>query len=164
MIKRSLWPAVLIVAAFSSTTTSARGLSEYASPKPSHREEIKRLIAAWNSHDPDKVAAAFTEDGVYDDVAAGHISRGRVEVRKWAEGGFEAFQNFRMEIVSSSYHNGRGTMEWIWRATDKATGKSFSVRGVTLFEVRKGKISLCREYYDAAAIMRQTGQLPPEKD
>ena len=44
------------------------------------------------------------------------------------------------------------------------TGKNFSVRGVSVFEVRGGKISRYKEFYDVATIMRQVGMLPAEKE
>jgi steroid delta-isomerase-like uncharacterized protein len=139
----------------------------YAAPDAGHPKEIEQLFAAWNSHNPDYVVASFTEDIVYEDVPAGHISRGSDEVRKWAEGAFAVIENFKFEIVSSSSHNGRGEAEWVWSGTDKGlfkTGKNFSVRGVSVFEVRKGKISRYKEFYDVATIMRQVGLLPAEKE
>jgi len=171
-MKRILGIAMSIAVVMALTLNGSAGnSSKYAVPQAGHPKEIVQLFAAWNSHEPDKVAAAFTEDGVYEDVTAGHVSRGRAEIRKWAEGGFGAFGNLKMEAVSSSYHNGRGVTEWVWSATDKAdkglfkTGKSFSVRGVSVYEVRKGKISRYTEYYDGAAIMKQIGlPMPTEKE
>ena len=130
------------------------------------KEIVEQMFAAWNSHDAEKVAAAFSEDAVYEDVTAGQINRGREDVRKWAAGAFVVVENFKMEVVSSSFHNGQGVVEWVWSGTDKGllnTGKNFSVRGVSVIEVRKGKIWRYKEYYDFAAIMRQVGVLPSEK-
>ncbi len=164
-MKSIFGPAILISAVvFLAYGSGAGSFSVYAASYAGHPKEIDRLFAGWNSHDPDKVVAAFTEDGVYEDVTAGQVSRGRAEIRKWAEGGFGLFENMKMEAVISSYHNGRGVTEWVWSAKDKGTGKSFSVRGVSVFEVRKGKLSRYTEYYDGAAIMKQIGLLPPEKE
>ena len=132
----------------------------------SDKKVIEQLFAAWNSHDADKVANVFTEDAVYEDVTASHISRGRAEVRKWAAGAFVVFENFKMEVVSSYVHNGRGVAEWVWSGTDKGlhkTGKNFSVRGVSVIEVRDGKISSCKDYYDFATAMKQLGLLPAQE-
>lgn len=133
----------------------------------SGNDVIKQLFAGWTSHDPDKVAAVFTEDAVYEDVTASHVSRGRAEVRKWAEGAFMVFEDFKMEFVSGSFANGRGFAEWIWTGTDKGllkTGKKFSVRGVSVYELHRGKISSYKEFYDFATVMKQVGVLPPEKE
>jgi steroid delta-isomerase-like uncharacterized protein len=159
--------AMSVVVVMSLTCNGAVGNSSiYAASRVEHPKEIKQLFAAWNSHDPDKVAASFTEDGVYEDVTAGHTSRGRDELRKWAEGGLALIENFKLEIVSSFFHNGRGVAEWVWSGTDKGllkTGKKFSVRGVSVFEVHRGKLSCYKEFYDFATIMRQVGMLPAEK-
>src|SRR5919204_444663 len=38
-------------------------------------------IAAWNSHDPDAVAAFFAPDAVYDDRGPARVACGREEIR-----------------------------------------------------------------------------------
>jgi len=42
------------------------------------------------------------------------------------------------------------------------TGRKFSVRGVSVIDVRDGKISRSLDFYDSAAIMRQVGKLPAQ--
>jgi steroid delta-isomerase-like uncharacterized protein len=140
--------------------------SQSAGQARSDKRVIEQMFAGWNSHDADKVAAAFSENATYDDVTAGQIRHGRTEVREWAAGAFEVFENFKMKILSSSFHNGSGFVEWIWSGTDKGihkTGKNFSVRGVSIVEIRKGKIVRYKEFYDWATAMRQLGLLPAEK-
>jgi hypothetical protein len=38
---------------------------------------------AWNSHNPDTVAALYTEDAVLEDVTLGVVNRGRAAIRDW---------------------------------------------------------------------------------
>ena len=140
--------------------------SQAAGQAGSEKRVVERMFAGWNSRDADKVADAFSENAAYEDVTAGHISHGRAEVRKWAAGAFEVFENFKMEVVSSSFHNGSGVVEWIWSGTDKGihkTGKNFSVRGVSIVDINKGKILRYKEFYDWATAMKQLGLLPDEK-
>ena len=40
---------------------------------------------AWSAHDPDRLVALFTDDGVYEDVTFGVVSRGQAEVRAFAQ-------------------------------------------------------------------------------
>ena len=71
--------------------------------------------------------------------------------------------DFKIEAVNTWVENGHGFVEWVWSGVDKGlfkTGKPFSVRGVSVFEVRNGRISRNKDFYDAAAIMRQVGKLP----
>lgn len=161
----SLFAIVISIATLFALPVSSEAQTRSKSPSSNDKKVIEQLFAAWTSHDPDKVANLFGEDAVYEDVTANHISRGRTEVREWAAGAFVVFENFKMELVSSYVRNGRGVAEWVWSATDNDMhkGKKFSVRGVSVIEVRGGKISSCKDYYDFATVMRQLGSLPAEK-
>jgi steroid delta-isomerase-like uncharacterized protein len=168
-MKRIFGLAISIAVIMSLTFSGCVGNSSiYAAQQAaSDKKVIDKMFAAWNSHDADKAAAYFSEDAVYEDVTAGHISRGRAEVHKWVEGAFDVVENFKLEVVSSSFHKGHGVVEWVWSGTDKGllkTGKKFSVRGVSVYEIRRGKISRYKEFYDFATVMRQVGVLPAEKD
>jgi ketosteroid isomerase-like protein len=69
-------------------------------------------------------------------------------------------------LLRSSIHDGHGTIEWTLSGTDKGmykTGKKFSVRGVSVIEVREGKIFRNLDFYDSATIMRQLGLLPAQQ-
>lgn len=123
----------------------------------------RKWIAAWNSHNPDKMLSLFTDDIVYEDVAFGEVSHGRAEVRKFAASEFEAVPDLELKLLRASIHNGHGTIEWAFSGTDKGiykTGKKFSVRGVSVIDMRDGKIIRNLDFYDSATIMRQVGLLP----
>jgi steroid delta-isomerase-like uncharacterized protein len=121
-------------------------------------------IAAWNSHDPDKFARAFTNDIYYEDTTSiGGSAHGSTEVGKLAAGEFAAVPDLKVELVRAAVNNGHGTIEWVFGGTDKdiyKTGKKFSVRGVSVIDVKDGKISRCLDFYDAATIMKQVGVAP----
>ena len=123
----------------------------------------EKWIAAWNSHNPDKMLALFTDDIFYEDVAFGEVSHGSAELRKFAASEFEAVADLELKLLRADIHNGHGTIEWMFSGTDKdvyKTGKKFSVRGVSVIEMRDGKISRNLDFYDSATIMRQVGLLP----
>ena len=123
-------------------------------------------IAAWNSHDAEKVAAIFTTDVLYEDVTFGAVNHGSAELRKFTASIFEAVPDAKFELANSSEDRRHGSIEWIFSGTDHGlykTGKRFSVRGVSTIDLRSGKISRNLDYYDAASIMRQVGLLPCEK-
>ena len=155
--------AILVLSAYCLVVASPSS----SSGPSANRKAIEQLFAAWNSHDADKVANSFADDAIYEDVAAGHINRGRTDVREWAAGAFSAIENFRIEIITINVHAERGVVEWVWSGTDKGllkTGKKFSVRGVSVIELRGGKVLGYKEYYDFATVMRQLGVLPDKKD
>lgn len=125
----------------------------------------EKLIAAWNSHSPDKMVPLFTDDIFYEDVAFGEISHGSAELRKFAASEFSGVPDLELKLVRAHIQGGHGTVEWTFSGTDKdvyKTGKKFSVRGVSVIDVRDGKISRCLDFYDVSTVMRQVGLLPAQ--
>lgn len=123
------------------------------------------LITAWNAHDPNKVAAMFTSDGLYEDVALGMKSRGTEEIRKFAKFTFDAVPDMKMELVNSFSSGGHGYAEWVLSGTDVGvfkTGKAFSFRGVSISDIADGKFARNLDYYDLSIVMKQEGILPAE--
>ena len=134
--------------------------------KPANRGIVERQFEAWNAHDPDKVATFYTDDVIYEDVTYGMSARGRAELRKFAADFLAAVPDLKLEVVSSSLQKGHGDVEWVLSGTDVGlykTGKKFSVRGASLFDMRGGKFSRNKDFYDSATIMRQVGALPQAK-
>ncbi len=124
------------------------------------------FIAAWNSHEVEKVISLFTNDVLYEDVTFGAVNHGPSDLRKFAASIFEAVPDVRFELVNSTVNGDHGTIEWVFTGTDKElykTGKRFSVRGVSVIDLRGGRISRNLDFYDAASIMRQVGLLASDK-
>jgi steroid delta-isomerase-like uncharacterized protein len=122
-----------------------------------------RWAAAWNSHDPAKVVALFVEDGIYEDIPFGSTNRGKATLRRYAETYFAAVPDMKTVVTGSSIKNGVGYVEWVFSGTDVGlykTGKTFSLRGVSIVAVKNGKIVRDRDYYDLAALMKQVGASP----
>ena len=124
---------------------------------------VQKQFAAWNAHDANKVASFYTDDVVYEDVAFGLTAHGHAEMRKLAADFFAGVPDLKLEVVSNTSMGNRGSVEWVFSGTDVGlykTGKKFSVRGASVYQLRGGKFSSNRDYYDSASIMRQVGILP----
>jgi len=127
---------------------------------------VEKWIASWNSHDAEQVVSICTNDILYEDVAFGAVNHGSAELRKFAVSIFAAVPDAKFDLQNSWLDGRHGTIEWVFSGTDTGlynTGKRFTVRGITVVDLRKGRISRNLDYYDAASIMRQVGVLPPEK-
>ena len=125
----------------------------------------EKWIAAWNSHDPDKFLPLFTNDIFYEDVAFGEVAHGAAELLKFYLSEVEGIPDLALKLDRANIHNGHGTIEWTFSGTDKGvykTGKKFSVRGVSVIDLRDGKISRNLDFYDLATVMRQVGVLPAD--
>lgn len=125
----------------------------------------EKWIAAWNSHDPGKFVPLFTDDIFYEDVTFGEVSHNSAELRKFYLSEIDGVPDLMLTLDHVSIHDGHGTIEWTFSGTDKGvykTGKKFSVRGVSVIEMRGGKISRNLDFYDVATVMRQVGMLPAD--
>ncbi len=123
------------------------------------------LIAAWNAHDPDKVAAMFTSDALYEDVALGIKSQGTDQIRKFAKFTFDAVPDMKIELVNSFSAGSHGYSEWVLSGTDVGifkTGKTFSFRGASINDIAGGKFASNLDYYDLSVVMKQEGLLPAQ--
>ena len=159
-VKRGLTAALLLAMLVSSATAAPPADKSAGDPDAAIAE---KWIAAWNSHSPDKMLPLFTADIFYEDVAFGEVSHGSAELRKFAASEFEGVPDLELKLLRANIHGGHGTIEWIFSGTDKGvfnTGKKFSVRGVSVIDVRDGKISRNLDFYDTATLMRQVGLLP----
>jgi steroid delta-isomerase-like uncharacterized protein len=160
MHRKRVLTGVILLAMLVVPTTAASADGKSTDPDAAVAE---KWIAAWNSHDPDKMLSLFTDDIVYEDVAFGEVSHGSAELRKFAASEFDGVPDLELKRLRADIHGGHGTIEWTFSGTDKGvfkTGKKFSVRGVSVIEMRNGKISRNLDFYDVATIMRQVGQLP----
>jgi steroid delta-isomerase-like uncharacterized protein len=130
--------------------------------------ESKRIFddwaKAWSSGDPEKVLALFTENCFFEDVTFGVVIKDKEALRDFAKGAFAAVPDLRFELTSWSATDHNAAIEWTMSGTHKgdfpglpATGKRFSVRGSSIFELTAGKIRRESDYWDAATFMKQVG-------
>lgn len=89
--------------------------------------------------------------------------KGTAELRELHKSDHDDVGNFYVRLIASHVADGHGTIEWTYGGKDVGlfkTGKPFQVRGVSVIEVRGGRISCNLDYYDVATIMKQVGVLP----
>lgn len=117
---------------------------------------LSGYAAAWSSNDVEKLAAYFTDDAIYEDVALGEVHRGKPAIMAFARGTFDALPGFTMKPQSLVVGNESAAFEWIMSGTFRKTGKSFSVRGVSVMQFENGKIRRNSDYWNIAEFQRQT--------
>ena len=126
---------------------------------------LEDYFTAWNSRDVEKILSFFTDDCLYEDVALKRIVRGKAELRALLESVFTDIAGFKMDIKSVFSAGSWGASEWTMsgrfvHSSDPllaATGKSFLIRGATVFELSNGKISRNTDYLDLTGFLRQVG-------
>jgi steroid delta-isomerase-like uncharacterized protein len=125
------------------------------------------LEALSNKQDWTGVASLYTSDAVYSTPNFRH--EGREAILAFLEAGDKTFPD---ETTQTSLVIEEGDIvvaEWDFRGTNTgpittpdgteipATGKSVELPGVTVAEVRDGKIAVAREYFDSAVMSSQLG-------
>jgi steroid delta-isomerase-like uncharacterized protein len=135
-------------------------------------EFAERWLAAWNSHQPERLLELMTEDIVYDDSAWPETMRGHSEVRRFLEHTWRAFPDMTFEPVGGALiaaDGPRAAFWWRGRATNTGpidppglppTGKRVEFEGADFHEYRDGKVARLRIVFDMANLSRQMGLLP----
>jgi uncharacterized protein (TIGR02246 family) len=77
-----------------------------------------RYLQAWDEHDRPAVADYMPEDGVYEDVAAGQVRRGREEIASWVAEGAGFSSDLRLDAVSFFYLGSAYAVEWVMSGTN----------------------------------------------
>ena len=137
--------------------------------------DLERLIdgwaTAWSSHDAERVVALFTDDCLFEDVPFNVVTRGKEQLRGFANGAFSAIPDISFALTGRVAAGEGAAIEWIMAGTHTgdfpgmpATGKRFSVRGSTILELESGKIRRESDYWDAAGFMKQVGLLPSQQE
>ena len=131
-----------------------------------------RWLAAWNSHEPDRLLALMTDDIVYDDSAWPTTMRGHAAVREFLEHAWKGLPDMRFELADGPYlspDEPKAAFYWRGHATHtglidppglKPTGKTLMFEGLDTHEYRDGKVARLRIVFDMVDVMRQLGVLP----
>ena len=86
-------------------------------------EFADRWIAAWNSHQPERVLELMTDDIVYDDSGWPQTMRGHAEVRELLDFTWRAFPDLRFEISDGPFlHASQPEAAFYWDGYATHTG------------------------------------------
>jgi steroid delta-isomerase-like uncharacterized protein len=136
------------------------------------KKVLDEAIERWNANDREGWAALYTDDVVYEAPGGARISgladlkekyfdalviaapdRGSRDVVLYAEGD---------HVVEEARYT--GTHTGTWRSPNgaevPATGRELDFPFVGIFQVRDGKISSIRIYYDQIEVLTQLGLMP----
>lgn len=155
----------VVSAQYSNASLQTRSPSAQGHGQESSAEELAgRVVVLWNEQDLEGVPAVFSEDAVYEDVAAERVMEGHEEIRRWWAENFAAVPDFKIEVVRVFATADMAGCEWTMSGTHTgdyptipATGKAFSVRGASIAQVEAGKVVRWTDYYDMLAFLTQLG-------
>jgi len=135
-------------------------------------EQIRKLVdemyATWSLHEPEQVDALFTDDAVHEDVASGHVARGKAEIKQLIRGAVVFASDFRSTLRSVATAGDTATTEWVIEGTQTGpavtpygelapSGRTFRLCGASIIIFREGRIARVTDYYDMATFLKQLG-------
>jgi steroid delta-isomerase-like uncharacterized protein len=126
---------------------------------------LEQYFDAWNSHEPERVAASLTDGGTYQDPTTGGPLSGDALTANVA-GVYAGFPDVRFEIVSCSADGDTASVQWRMIGTNTgplpggpATGGALDLPGADFFtyDAAADKISSVVGYFDTATMLSQLG-------
>jgi steroid delta-isomerase-like uncharacterized protein len=136
------------------------------------REFVPRWLAAWNSHEPDRVLELLTDDVEIRDDSWPETMHGHHDVREFLQALWRAVPDMTFELLDGPYViPGEPRASFHWRGSGTftgrmdppgfaPTGRRWEVDGVDFQEYRDGRIAKLRVIFDLMTVSRQLGVMP----
>jgi steroid delta-isomerase-like uncharacterized protein len=123
-----------------------------------------RFTEAFNRGDVKGLVELFTEDGTYDDIFFGP-HKGRDALREMFERMFREGKGYEWRFETVLEDGRRAAGEWRFRytvsdAVPRSAGRPVRFKGMSVFDLRDGRISAYREYADTGVALLQLGFKP----
>lgn len=126
---------------------------------------VAHWAAAWETGDGAAMAALFTEDGLYEDLAFEGYSKGREQTGQWVAITVDTLTEIRAEITGAQEAGDRIGFEWVFSGRQTGplfpdiapSGREFRVRATTTFVMDGDLIRRDSDYYNLATVFRQLG-------
>jgi steroid delta-isomerase-like uncharacterized protein len=117
-------------------------------------------VAAWNSHDADRLASLFVRYGSYGEFGLGTVMLGRQEIRRYLVATFAALPDLTITASGEPLSSGeRVFWRWLMTATHQGefagmppTGKRFELRGISLLLTRGDKVVRAADCFDVTSV------------
>lgn len=126
--------------------------------------QLQAYYASWGTGDPNKVAAFFTDNCVFEDLALEARFEGVVGVIQFAKLTYGAIPDFKVEPTHLMVSGKSAAASWVMSGTHRgdlpglpATGKPFQVRASSIISIQHGKIQEMLDYWNPIQFQREVG-------
>ena len=127
-------------------------------------------VAAWEAQplEAAPIAAAYTDDAVYEEVATRVSLSSQEEIEAYLTGFFAAFSDGRADVETAFATEDQAAATWSFtgRYTTQLpgfpppSGQIVMFRGASILELREGMIARETQYWDVYGILAQLGAVP----
>ena len=129
-----------------------------------HIQQHQQHMAHQQTGNVQQLQHDYHEDAIVEDSMFPHPFVGREAILARKGAGFASMPDLTITPTNRIVHGDQLTVEWVASGTHQhdypglpATGRSFSIPGVTVVVRRNGKIVRESLYYDMAEVQRQLG-------
>lgn len=163
----------LFLSHLSPTGKAPAGRAANDTPPGALPPSLDSWVVGWEAQPliAEPIAAAYTEDAVYEEVATGVVRTGHAEILTYLTDFFAAFTDPRavVETIFAAGEYGAATWAFTGRYTGQlpgfpaGTGQPITFRGASILELRDGMIARETQFYDVYGLLIQLGLVtPPE--
>ncbi|WBQ04392.1 nuclear transport factor 2 family protein [Kribbella sp. CA-293567] len=118
---------------------------------------VSQWETAWTKNQPAKMAALFTRDSTYTDLAFGAEWHGQAEIGNWVTKTHAVIKNTKVKVHTSFRSGNQIAIEWTFSGTMPGATKPFAVPATTIIKLRGEKIVTNSDYYNLAVLLKQSG-------
>jgi ketosteroid isomerase-like protein len=154
-VKRLL--AVLSIAALGVTAMTGSASADRRQPEHRPADVAAAWASAWSGTDPQALAALFTPDATYTDLALNVVSTGRAGVASWKQGTDQMIADVRVTVSESFRGGDHVAIEGTYAGHIHGAPTPFAVPIATILELRHGLISSDKDYYSLSTVLAQSG-------
>jgi len=129
-----------------------------------HLQRHDEHLANQSQGNVDQLYNDYAEHAVVEDSMYPHPFVGRSAIMSRKSAGIAAMPRLKINVTNRIVHGNQLTVEWVASGTHSgdypgiaATGRSFSIPGVTVVVRQNGKIVRESLYYDMQEVRRQLG-------
>ena len=125
---------------------------------------VREFEKAFNKMDVGALLACFTAGATYTDNFFG-AHTGTASLRAMFERMFREGKDYTWTMTAVVESPERAMAEWtfgyvVTDAVPRSAGRAVRFRGMSIFEIRDGRIAAYREYFDTGAALLQLGFAP----
>ncbi len=142
-IFRWLLVSILVITLISNTDAFA----SQNGPRQAIYSLIEQAKDAWMARDADALAQLFLQDGAL--IVPGQHWKGQAKIREEIAKFSQQYTDVSITIQQILIDGNRAAVEWHYEDTEKSTGQRSQVDDAIIIEVKDGRISYWREYFDA---------------
>jgi ketosteroid isomerase-like protein len=110
------------------------------------RKFIDEYLQVWNDQAIDKADDYYTPDVIYKDIALDTTSKGIQQLKQFMRDQFQATPDLKFKALDVVVENPE-KIAVVWLMTGSENGQLFETEGVSVMELKEGKVFQNTDYY-----------------